>query len=94
MTNQPARKRKPKAKPAPEPTIDVTATDVEAPAEPAKDTETVEEPKQLTFLEEKHAEIKARMEELRPHVEEFNKLIAADRALSGEPNRGGRPRSA
>jgi CRP-like cAMP-binding protein len=35
------------------------------------------------FLDEKRAEIQARMEELRPTVEEYNRLEAAERALSG-----------
>jgi sugar-specific transcriptional regulator TrmB len=35
------------------------------------------------FLDEKRAEIQARMEELKPTVEEYNRLAAAERALSG-----------
>jgi CRP-like cAMP-binding protein len=35
------------------------------------------------FLEEKRREIDARMEALRPHVDEFHRLEAASRALAG-----------
>jgi CRP-like cAMP-binding protein len=35
------------------------------------------------FLDEKRREIEARMEELRPHVEEFHRLEAAAKALAG-----------
>ena len=35
------------------------------------------------FLEEKRREIEARMEELRPHVDEFHRLEAASKALAG-----------
>jgi CRP-like cAMP-binding protein len=35
------------------------------------------------FLDEKRKEIQARLKELRPLVDEFNRLEAADRALSG-----------
>ena len=35
------------------------------------------------FLEEKRREIEARMDELRPHVDEYNRLEAASKALSG-----------
>lgn len=42
------------------------------------------------FLEEKKSEISARLDELRPHVEEFRKLEAALDALEGvEAPRGG-----
>jgi len=35
------------------------------------------------FLEEKRREIEARMDELRPHVDEYNRLEAAAKALAG-----------
>ena len=35
------------------------------------------------FLEEKRREIEARMEELRPHVDEYHRLEAAAKALAG-----------
>jgi len=35
------------------------------------------------FLDEKRREIEARMEELRPHVDEYHRLEAAARALAG-----------
>ena len=35
------------------------------------------------FLEEKRREIEARMDELRPHVDEFHRLEAAAKALAG-----------
>jgi CRP-like cAMP-binding protein len=35
------------------------------------------------FLEEKQREIEARMEELRPHVDEYHRLEAAAKALAG-----------
>ena len=35
------------------------------------------------FLEEKRREIEARMDELRPHVDEFHRLAAAAKALAG-----------
>ena len=35
------------------------------------------------FLDEKRKEIQARLKELRPMVDEFNRLEAAERALSG-----------
>ena len=35
------------------------------------------------FLDEKRREIEARMEELRPHVDEFHRLEAAAKALAG-----------
>jgi CRP-like cAMP-binding protein len=43
------------------------------------------------FLQEKQREIEARMEELRPHVDEFHRLEAASKALTGAqaPARGG-----
>lgn len=88
---QPARKRKPAAKQPPAEVIDTTASDAETPIEETP-TETVEETAP-DFLDGVHASIKARMEELRPHVEEYDKLVLADRALGGEPNKGGRPRT-
>jgi CRP-like cAMP-binding protein len=44
------------------------------------------------FLDEKRREIEARMEELRPHVDEYHRLEAASRALAGTaaPARGTR----
>jgi hypothetical protein len=44
------------------------------------------------FLEEKRREIEARMEELRPHVDEYHRLEAAAKALAGAaaPAGGGR----
>lgn len=42
------------------------------------------------FLEEKRAEIQARMEELKPTVDEYNRLEAAERALSGVSTGAGR----
>jgi hypothetical protein len=41
------------------------------------------------FLEEKKREIAARLKELRPLVDEFNRLEAAQRALDGVGNGGG-----
>ena len=38
------------------------------------------------FLDEKRKEIQARLKELRPLVDEFNRLEAAERALSGVGN--------
>jgi hypothetical protein len=38
------------------------------------------------FLDEKRKEIQARLKELRPLVDEFHRLEAAERALSGVPN--------
>ena len=35
------------------------------------------------FLDEKRKEIQARLKELKPLVDEYNKLVAADRALGG-----------
>ena len=43
------------------------------------------------FLEEKRQEIEARMEELRPAVEEFQRLEAAAAALRGVEVNGGTP---
>jgi CRP-like cAMP-binding protein len=44
------------------------------------------------FLEEKRLEIEARMDELRPHVDEYHRLEAASKALSGAqaPSRSAR----
>lgn len=44
------------------------------------------------FLDEKRREIQARLKELRPLVDEFNRLEAAERALSGMD--GGRTQAA
>jgi CRP-like cAMP-binding protein len=47
------------------------------------------------FLEEKRREIQARLKELRPQVDEYHRLEAAERALAGVPANGGgggRPR--
>src|SRR4051812_46897725 len=41
------------------------------------------------FLDEKRKEIQARLNELKPLVEEYNRLEAAERALSGVGNTGG-----
>jgi hypothetical protein len=41
------------------------------------------------FLDEKRKEIQARLKELKPLVEEYNRLEAAERALSGVGNTGG-----
>jgi hypothetical protein len=43
------------------------------------------------FLEDKRAEIKARLDELKPLVEEYHRLEAAERALAGvdAPGTGG-----
>src|SRR5689334_15654115 len=38
------------------------------------------------FLDEKRKEIRARLKELKPLVDEYNKLLAADRALGGLGN--------
>ncbi len=47
------------------------------------------------FLDEKRKEIQARLKELKPLVEEFTRLEAAERALSGVGNNGtGRASSA
>ena len=40
------------------------------------------------FLDEKRKEIQARLKELKPMVEEYTRLEAAERALSGVPNNG------
>ena len=41
------------------------------------------------FLEEKRREIQARLRELRPLVEEYHKLEAAEKALAGAMSNGG-----
>jgi CRP-like cAMP-binding protein len=41
------------------------------------------------FLDEKHKEIQTRLKELRPLVDEFHRLEAAERALSGVESRPG-----
>ena len=41
------------------------------------------------FLDEKRREISARLKELKPLVDEYHRLEAADRALSGVPASGG-----
>jgi hypothetical protein len=46
------------------------------------------------FLDEKRKEIQARLKELRPLVDEFHRLEAAERALSGVPNGNGASTSA
>jgi hypothetical protein len=46
------------------------------------------------FLDEKRKEIQARLKELKPLVEEYNRLEAAERALSGVGNTGGRAAAA
>jgi hypothetical protein len=43
------------------------------------------------FLEEKRKEIQARLKELKPAVEEYNLLLAADEALGGIGNGTTRP---
>jgi len=43
------------------------------------------------FLEEKKREIAARLKELRPLVDEYHRLEAAQRALEGVADNGGRP---
>src|SRR5215218_7025620 len=40
------------------------------------------------FLDEKRKEIQARLKELKPLVEEYTRLEAAERALSGVPSNG------
>jgi len=40
------------------------------------------------FLDEKRKEIQARLKELKPMVEEYTRLEAAERALSGVGNNG------
>ena len=54
----------------------------------------------MDFLEEKRSEISARLKELKPLVDEYHRLEAADRALSGvgttpraTPKRRASPRS-
>jgi hypothetical protein len=50
------------------------------------------------FLDEKRSEIKARLDELKPLVEEYHRLEAAERALAGvngsTPTRPSKPRAA
>ena len=46
------------------------------------------------FLDEKRKEIQARLKELKPLVEEYDRLEAAERALSGVGNGGGSSRRA
>jgi hypothetical protein len=46
------------------------------------------------FLDEKRKEIQARLKELKPMVEEYDRLEAAERALSGVGNTGGRAAAA
>jgi hypothetical protein len=47
------------------------------------------------FLDEKRKEIQARLKELKPLVEEYTRLEAAERALSGVGTNGGpAPRAA
>jgi len=41
------------------------------------------------FLDEKHKEIQARLKELKPLVDEYNELLAADKALSSLGGTGG-----
>src|SRR6185369_16538395 len=41
------------------------------------------------FLDEKHKEIQARLKELKPLVDEYRELEAADKALSGLGKSGG-----
>lgn len=99
MTTKPkpaARKRKPKAKTAPvvEPTETPEPIEPEAPApvetpEPHPGPETHETPepageeKARSVLDKMHEEIRARMEELRPLVEEYELLSNAEKALGG-----------
>jgi hypothetical protein len=45
------------------------------------------------FLDEKRKEIQARLKELKPAVEEYNKLLAADQALGGLSNGASAPAS-
>jgi hypothetical protein len=45
------------------------------------------------FLDEKRKEIQARLKELKPLVEEYTRLEAAERALSGVGNNGTPPTS-
>jgi hypothetical protein len=46
------------------------------------------------FLEEKRKEIQARLKELKPAVEEYNLLLAADEALGGLGNGTSKPAAA
>jgi hypothetical protein len=46
------------------------------------------------FLDEKRKEIQARLKELKPYVEEYELLQAADKALGGIGNGAGAPRAA
>ena len=46
------------------------------------------------FLEEKRKEIQARLKELKPAVEEYNLLLAADEALGGLGNGSATPAAA
>jgi hypothetical protein len=46
------------------------------------------------FLDEKRKEIQARLKELKPLVEEYTRLEAAERALSGVDSNGTAPRAA
>jgi hypothetical protein len=46
------------------------------------------------FLEEKRKEIQARLKELKPAVEEYNLLLAADEALGGLGNGTAKPAAA
>jgi hypothetical protein len=46
------------------------------------------------FLDEKHKEIQARLKELKPLVEEYRLLEAADAALAGLASAGGAPAAA
>ena len=46
------------------------------------------------FLDEKRKEIQARLKELKPAVEEYNKLLAADQALGGLANGASAPATA
>ena len=46
------------------------------------------------FLDEKHKEIQARLKELKPLVDEYRELEAADKALSGLGKSGGSAASA
>ena len=43
------------------------------------------------FLDEKRKEIQARLKELRPLVDEYHRLEAAEQALSGVARQAGRP---
>jgi hypothetical protein len=45
------------------------------------------------FLEEKRKEIQARLKELKPMVEEYQRLEAAERALAGVESKPARPAS-